>query len=71
MKAWIVVHEGIHSAVSDAVGQYQIHRALPDGTYTVQAWHPQFAKPLTQTVTVADGTARADFTFDHAQAFQL
>ncbi len=71
MKAWIVVHEGIHSAVSDAAGQYQINRALPDGTYTVQAWHPQFSAPLTQTVTVAGGTARADFTFDHAEAFQL
>lgn len=70
MKAWIVVHEGIHSAVTAADGSYSINRALADGTYTVQAWHPQFAAPLTQTVTVAGGTAKADFIFDHALAFQ-
>lgn len=71
MKAWVVVHEGIHSAVSAADGRYTMSRALPDGEYTVQAWHPQFAKPLSRQVTVENGTATADFTFDFAQAFQL
>ena len=71
MKAWVVVHEGIHSAVSASDGRYTISRALADGEYTVQAWHPQFAKPLSRQVTVENGTATADFTFDFAQAFQL
>ena len=71
MKAWVYVHEGIHSAVSAADGTYRIDRALADGTYTVKAWHPQFAEPLSQTVTIANGTAKADFTFAHAKAFQL
>lgn len=71
MKAWVVVHEGIHSAVSASDGRYTISRALADGVYTVQAWHPQFPKPLSRQVTVENGTATADFTFDFAQAFQL
>lgn len=71
MKAWVYVHEGIHSAVSAADGTYRIERALSDGTYTVKAWHPQFAEPLSQKVTVTNGTAKADFAFPHAQAFQL
>lgn len=71
MSAWVYVHDGIHTAVSAADGTYIINRALSDGTYTVQAWHPQFARPLTRSVTVANGAATADFTFDYAQAFQL
>jgi hypothetical protein len=71
MKAWIYVHDGIHSAVSAADGTYTINRSLADGTYTVKAWHPQFAEPLSQKVTISKGTATADFTFAHAKAFQL
>lgn len=71
MKAWIFVHEGIHSAVSSADGTYRIGRALVDGTYTVKAWHPQFPKPLSQTVTISGGAAKADFAFAYAEAFQL
>lgn len=68
MSAWIYVHEGAHHAVSDATGRYTISRALADGTYTVQAWHPQFPKPLSQSVTVTQGTAEADFTFAFADS---
>ncbi len=71
MKAWIYVHDGIHSAVSAADGTYRMDRVLADGTYTVKAWHPQFAEPLSQKVTVTNGTAKADFAFSYAQAFQL
>jgi plastocyanin len=71
MNAWVFVHEGIHSAVSSADGSYTINRALADGTYTVRAWHPQFSQPLSQTVTVQNGTATADFAFNHAEAIQL
>lgn len=71
MNAWVFVHEGVHAAVSAADGRFAITRALNDGDYVVEAWHPQFLKPLSQTVTVRDGKATADFVFDYAQAIQL
>lgn len=71
MNAWIVVHEGIHSAISGADGRFSINRVLADGEYLVEAWHPQFSQPLSQTVTVRDGKGNADFTFDFAQAMQF
>lgn len=71
MNAWVFVHEGVHAAVSAPDGQFTIQRALADGDYVVEAWHPQFAKNLSQTVTVRDGKAVANFEFDFAQAFQL
>jgi plastocyanin len=71
MKAWVFVHEGIHAAVSAADGSYEISRALPDGVYVIEAWHPQFAQNLSQTITVRNGKATADFEFDFTQAFQL
>jgi len=71
MNAWVYVHEGAHTAVSAADGRFAINRALGDGNYVVEAWHPQFSKSLSQTVTIRDGKATADFTFDFAQAAQL
>lgn len=69
MKAWIVVHEGVHVAVSRQGGSYAVERALPDGEYVVSAWHPRFSKALTRTVQVVNGSATADFTFDFTQSF--
>lgn len=71
MNAWVYVHEGVHSAVSAADGRFTISRALADGDYVIEAWHPQFPKPLSQTVTVRGGKAAADFEFDFAQASKL
>jgi plastocyanin len=71
MNAWVFVHEGVHAAVSAANGQFAIKRSLADGDYVVEAWHPQFAKSLSQNVTVRDGKANADFTFDFAKAAKL
>ncbi len=71
MSAWVFVHEGVHAAVSAADGRFTITRALADGEYVVEAWHPQFPQKLSQTVTVRDGKATADFAFDFAKAFQL
>jgi len=71
MNAWVFVHEGAHAAVSGVDGQFIITRALEDGDYVIEAWHPQFAKNLSQTVTVRDGRAVANFEFDFAQAFKL
>ncbi|MGV3661819.1 MAG: carboxypeptidase regulatory-like domain-containing protein [Prosthecobacter sp.] len=71
MSAWVYVHEGAHAAVSAADGRFTINRALADGDYVVEAWHPQFPKNLLQTITVRDGQATANFEFDFAHAFQL
>jgi plastocyanin len=71
MNAWVFVHEGVHATVSTTDGRYEVSRALADGEYVVEAWHPQFPKNLSQTITVRDGKATADFEFDFTQAFQL
>ena len=73
MNAWIFVHDGVHAAVSATDGRFVINRALADGDYVVEAWHPQFPKSVSQIVTVRNGKATADFDFDFdfATAFQL
>jgi plastocyanin len=69
MRAWIYVHEGIHKAVTGSDGGYTVDRALPDGEYTVSAWHPRFKKSLSKTVQVVNGTAQVDFAFDFSLSF--
>ena len=69
MRAWVFVHDGIHVTTSGADGKFTLGRALADGIYEVSAWHPMFAKPLIQTVTIHSGKATADFKFDLSQSF--
>lgn len=71
MNAWVFVHEGVHSAVSGTDGRFSITRALADGEYVVEAWHPQFSHSITHTVTIRGGKANADFEFDFANAHPL
>jgi len=71
MNAWVFVHEGVHSAVTGTDGRFTISRALADGDYVVEAWHPQFSQSITHTVTVRGGKANADFEFDFANAHPL
>lgn len=70
MRAWIRVCEGIHSAVSDADGGFRITRVLADGEYTLEAWHPQFEKPVVKTIRVRNGKSFASFEFHLATAFR-
>jgi len=69
MRSWIYVHEGIHKAVTGTDGGFTVERALPDGEYTVSAWHPRFKKSLSKTVQVVNGTAQVDFSFDFSLSF--
>lgn len=69
MKAWVFVHEGAHAAITKEDGTFAINRALADGPYEVEVWHPQFAEKLTRTITVHNGTAEAKFEFDLAKSF--
>ena len=70
MRGWIAVVEGIHFAVSDTEGNFQISRVLPDGKYVLEAWHAQFPEPLVQTVQVKGGVASAHFEFKLETAFR-
>jgi hypothetical protein len=59
MSAYIVVSPTPYFAQSDASGNYKIDN-VPDGKYTVTAWH-EGSKQQSKPVDVA-GTGKADFT---------
>lgn len=59
MGGYIVVSPTPYFAVTDKSGNYKIDN-VPDGSYTVTAWH-EGAKNSTKPVTVA-GEGKADFT---------
>jgi plastocyanin len=58
MSAYIVVVPTPYFATSDAAGSYKIEN-VPDGSYTVTAWH-EGAKNQSKPVSVS-GDAKADF----------
>lgn len=59
MAAYIVVAPTPYFATTDKSGEYKIEN-VPDGSYTVTAWH-EGAKNQSKPVTVA-GDTKADFT---------
>lgn len=59
MSAYLVVVPTPYFATSDQAGNYKIEN-LPDGSYTVTAWH-EGAKNQSKPVTVS-GDSKADFT---------
>jgi len=59
MSAYLVVTPTPYFAISDKSGTYKIEN-VPDGTYSVTAWH-EGAKNQSKPVTVA-GEGKADFT---------
>ena len=59
MSGYIVVSPTPYFAVTDKSGSYKIDN-VPDGSYTVTAWH-EGAKNSSKPVTVA-GEGKADFT---------
>ncbi len=59
MAAYVVVSPTPYFAETDASGNYTIAN-VPDGSYTVTAWH-EGAKNQSKPVTVT-GTGKADFT---------
>jgi plastocyanin len=65
MTAWVRALPHGCFAVTGADGQatLQLSTHLLDGTYKIDAWHPRFAAPLEQTVTVKNGTGSAAFQF--------
>ena len=63
MIAYVSVIENPFFAVTDKDGKFVIKGDLPDGKYTVEAYH-QKAGAVTGEVTVAGGKATADFTIE-------
>jgi plastocyanin len=59
MAAYAIVAPTPYFAVSNASGEYKIEN-VPDGSYTVTAWH-EGAKNQSKPVTVS-GEGKADFT---------
>lgn len=59
MSAYLVVVPTPYFATSDQAGNYKIE-SVPDGSYTVTAWH-EGAKNQSKPVTVS-GDSKADFT---------
>jgi plastocyanin len=59
MAAYIIVSPTPYFATTDDAGNYKI-KDVPDGSYTVTAWH-EGAKSQSKPVTVAGG-GKADFT---------
>lgn len=71
MRAWIYVHDGAHAVSTSKDGSYTLNQELKDGSYEVSAWHPQFPEKLSKTVTIHNGQAKANFSFDLTKSFNL
>ena len=65
MTGWVAIFDHPYFAVTADDGTFAI-KGLPDGTYTLQAWHERFGTQ-SQKVTVKDGKATADWTFKQAK----
>jgi hypothetical protein len=61
MTGWVAVFDHPYFAVTADDGTFSI-KGLPDGIYTLQAWHERYGTKE-QKVTVKGGTATADFAF--------
>ena len=62
MSAYIGVFEHPFHGVSGEDGKYTIKGKLPDGEYTLVAWHEKFGEKE-EKITVKDGKADKDFSF--------
>jgi len=62
MSAWIIVVDNPFFGASKEDGTYTIKGNLPDGEYTLHAWHEKLGEQ-DQKITVKDGKATSDFTF--------
>ena len=61
MTGWVAILNSPYFAVTGDDGTFDI-KGLPDGTYTLQAWHERYGVKE-QKVTVKDGKATADFGY--------
>ncbi len=69
MKAWVYALDNQYFAITGPDGTFKIDtKGLPDGEYEVHAWQEKLheAKPI--KVTVKDGKAEVNFTFEPKKA---
>ncbi|MCH8838288.1 MAG: hypothetical protein IIA60_10915 [Candidatus Marinimicrobia bacterium] len=63
MKTWVGIFDHPFFATSDTGGSYTL-ADLPDGTYTIRAWHERLPA-MTKEITIKEGeTITLDFTFE-------
>lgn len=60
MAAWVAVIDNPYFAVSDKDGKFSLPKGLPDGDYTVVAWHEKFGTTEGK-VSVKGGAGTVDF----------
>lgn len=53
MKAYIVVHDNAHAAITDEDGHFEIDN-VPAGEYTAKIWHEGLGE-MEQTITISPG----------------
>ena len=72
MHSWMLAHIAVMShpffAVSGADGSFAI-KGLPPGDYELEAWHEKFGAKTLKVTVGAKADAKADFSFDAAQAY--
>ncbi len=62
MRSFIVASNHPYFAVTAADGAFKIDK-VPDGTYTIKAWHPTFGEVLKKDVAVKGGEVTVDFEY--------
>jgi hypothetical protein len=62
MRAWVAVIDNKFFAITDKDGKYTLPKDLPDGKYTLHAWHEKYGEQ-DQKITVKDGKATGDFVY--------
>lgn len=69
MSAYVGVFEHPFHAVSDEEGKFEIAGTIPDGDYTLMAWHEKYGEQE-QQISIKDGKPAEEitFTFDAASA---
>jgi RNA polymerase sigma factor (sigma-70 family) len=62
MAAWVAVLDNPYFAVTGKDGRFTLPKGLPDGDYTLTAWHEKYGEQ-TGRLTVKDGAGSVDFVF--------
>ena len=63
MGAWVAVFEHPFFAVSGEDGKFDIKGKVPEGEYTIVAWHEKYGEQTGKVKVDADGNGTVDFTF--------
>lgn len=63
MGAWVAVFDHPFFAVSGEDGKFDIKGKVPEGEYTVVAWHEKFGAQEGKVKVDAEGNGTIDFTF--------